>query len=575
MKRISRITCLMLSALMIVMSSVAVFAADSEENCLSATIATAEKVSGMVSVSAPYPFEFVVSTTNENTAFISFVPDTDTEYTFYLGVKGERREIFKINRTQYVVEAGEEYSFAYSYTVGDDMIVYNGTLLVTADDAGITVTPTGVVKNVTYAGDITEAVKTTYFAANSRAAGTVNESESNNTMATADRTYDDYDSFGTLGSSSDVDWWKVSFTMSGTANFWLGSIPSGCNYDISVYSQAGMLLGESNNLNQASELVQIDVTAGTYYYIKVDSAASSSSSQYLLRVKNYIPAVAPTIPSNAIGVHVTNQSGNPVENAAVYVYRQRYQSPMYPLSAVITDTNGYAVITGLSSTETYGVNVIADAYSSNLISTFISTSTTYYEVELSSRQLNQLNDPISGFSAVTVWNHNSTLSSCTSICGQYARICPHTYMNVRTPQNFGWRYDKYSRLEFHQGVDISKNVTTNTTLYNVFTNTSAVVVAELRTDTGNTIQLYSGGLYATYMHLSSIDGGVVEGTNISGGAIIGKAGDTGTYSSGTHLHLSLGTSNIMWVSKTGPVNDVYTWNSTQIQTFVDPLAYIN
>ncbi len=287
MKKRTKFFCFMLSALMIVMSSVTVFAADSEESSLSATIATAEKVSGMVSISAPYPFEFIVSTTNGNTAFISFVPDVDTEYTFYLGVKGQRQEIFKINRTQYMVEAGVEYSFAYSYTVGDDMIIYNGTLLVTADDAGITVTPTGVVRNITYAGDITEAVKTSYFAANSRAAGTVNESESNNTMATADVTYDDYDSFGTLGSSSDVDWWKVSFAISGTANFWLGNIPNGCNYDISVYSQAGMLLGESYNSGATAELVQIDVTAGTYYYIKVDSAASSSSSQYLLRVKWY------------------------------------------------------------------------------------------------------------------------------------------------------------------------------------------------------------------------------------------------------------------------------------------------
>ena len=317
MKRISRITCLMLSALMIVMSSITVFAADSKENSLSAELATAERVSGMVSVSAPYPFEFIVSTTNENTAFISFVPDTDTEYTFYLGVKGERREIFKINRTQYMVEAGVEYSFAYSYAVGDDMIVYNGTLLVTADDAGITATPTGVVKNVTYAGDITEAVMESYFATNTRASGTVYESESNNTMATADRTYDDYDSFGTLGSSSDVDWWKVSFTMSGTANFWLGNIPSGCNYDISVYSQAGMLLGESYNSGATAELVQVDVTAGTYYYIKVDSAASSSSSQYLLRVKN--------IPANKVYT-IKNVSNNKymtvyqARNANNYVY---------------------------------------------------------------------------------------------------------------------------------------------------------------------------------------------------------------------------------------------------------------
>ena len=302
---------------MIVMSSVTVFAADSAENSLSAEPETAERVSGMVSVSAPYPFEFVVSTTNENTAFISFVPDTDTEYTFYLGVKGERQEIFKINRTQYMVEAGVEYSFAYSYTVGDDMIVYNGTLMVTADDAGITATPTGVVKNVTYAGDITEAVKESYFAANSRASGTVNESESNNTLSTADRTYDDYDSYGYLSSTSDVDWWKVSFVQSGTANFWLGTIPSGCNYDISLYNQAGVLLGGSYNSGQTAELIQSEVTAGTFYYIKIESVSGASSSQYLFRVKN--------IPANKVYT-IKNVSNNKyltvyqARNANNYVY---------------------------------------------------------------------------------------------------------------------------------------------------------------------------------------------------------------------------------------------------------------
>ena len=89
------------------------------------------------------------------------------------------------------------------------------------------------------------------------------------------------------------------------------------------------------------------------------------------------------------------------------------------------------------------------------------------------------------------------------------------------------------------------------------------------------MQLYNNGLYATYMHLSSIESGIDIGENIAGGVIIGKVGDTGTYSSGLHLHFSLGTSDLLWVDRTAPINDVYTWSSAQIQTFVDPLAYIN
>lgn len=71
------------------------------------------------------------------------------------------------------------------------------------------------------------------------AAGTKYEVESNNTYATADRTYDDYDNYGTMTTEDDVDWWKISFSSSGMANFWLGNIPSGCNFDMHVYKSDG------------------------------------------------------------------------------------------------------------------------------------------------------------------------------------------------------------------------------------------------------------------------------------------------------------------------------------------------
>ena len=506
MKKRTRFFCFMLSALMILTSSVTVFAADSEESSLSATIATAEKVSGMVSVSAPYPFEFVVSTTNENTAFISFVPDTDTEYTFYLGVKGERQEIFKINRTQYVVEAGEEYSFAYSYTAGDDMIVYNGTLLVTADDAGITATPTGVVKNVTYAGDITEAVKTTYFAANSRAAGTVNESESNNTMATADVTYDDYDSFGTLGSSSDVDWWKVSFTMSGTANFWLGNIPSGCNYDISVYSQAGMLLGESYNSGTTAELVQVDVTAGTYYYIKVDSAASSSSSQYLLRAAYNYPAS----PYWSFSLYSGNISTRYTGSAEVNI---RGHNDNYD----VTLSNGSGCVSVISG-HTIAFNVRA---------------TGYHPYVLSSTR------PVSGnehFDIILIPAGN--LSASTGFTAPF-----NTY-DISSP--FGWRsyngngYGYYEKFDKHDGVDMPKDEgieiksicdVSESEFYSNFNQSMGYYVRVSDFETSLTI---------TYMHMKELFEYPASG--IDQGDRIGYVGSSG-YSTGPHLHIGIRTSS--------------------------------
>lgn len=125
------------------------------------------------------------------------------------------------------------------------------------------------------------------------------ESESNNTMATADRTYDDYDSYGVLSSESDVDWWKVEFDQDGQANFWLGDIPTGCDYDIFLYDEDCLgteidWLAESYNSGQTAELIQWNVEAGVDYYVKIVSyEGASPTSEYLFRAKN-TPSVPET-----------------------------------------------------------------------------------------------------------------------------------------------------------------------------------------------------------------------------------------------------------------------------------------
>ena len=132
-------------------------------------------------------------------------------------------------------------------------------------------------------------VITCLFSMNSFAvSGTVNESESNNTSSTADRTYNDYNSYGTISSTSDVDWWTIDITEDGVANFWIGNVPSGCNYRFQVYSSNGTtLLATSNSVYNSQALVKLQVSHGTYK-IKIYSASGcSSSSKYLFRVKNY------------------------------------------------------------------------------------------------------------------------------------------------------------------------------------------------------------------------------------------------------------------------------------------------
>lgn len=119
------------------------------------------------------------------------------------------------------------------------------------------------------------------------ALGTVNESESNNTLATADQTYNDYNSYGAISSTSDVDWWTVRIFEEGVVNFWIGNVPSGCNYRFQIYSSDGAtLLATSNNVYNNQAVVKLHVPYGTYK-IKIYSASGYSSSNYLFRVKNY------------------------------------------------------------------------------------------------------------------------------------------------------------------------------------------------------------------------------------------------------------------------------------------------
>lgn len=145
----------------------------------------------------------------------------------------------------------------------------------------------------------------------SASSGTVYESESNNTVSTADLTYDDYDSYGTISSTSDIDWWKVTFTSEGIANFYLGSIPSGCDYQLRVYNYTGnKLLVESLKLSNSSELCKVHVRAGEAYYIKVYSASGYSlTDSYKFRFKRYALNGSRIFTSQHIN-HMYNKQGS-------------------------------------------------------------------------------------------------------------------------------------------------------------------------------------------------------------------------------------------------------------------------
>lgn len=121
--------------------------------------------------------------------------------------------------------------------------------------------------------------------------GILYESESNNTLSTADTMANDDTMYGKIGSSGDIDYFRVKFTYSGQANFWLGSIPSGKDYDLYLYNSSGTMLASSTSSNTTStqELIKhYTVSANVWYYMKVVGYnCYDNSSYYKLRAKCY------------------------------------------------------------------------------------------------------------------------------------------------------------------------------------------------------------------------------------------------------------------------------------------------
>ncbi|SCY37197.1 M23 family metallopeptidase [Alkaliphilus peptidifermentans] len=115
------------------------------------------------------------------------------------------------------------------------------------------------------------------------------ESEPNDTFASANRIYDDENVYGYISSRSDVDYFKIKFTQAGKANFWLGSIPSGCDYDLEVYDSSQNLLKGSYKGGNSDELIsQITIEPNKDYYIKVYSYTGyDAADSYHLRAKLY------------------------------------------------------------------------------------------------------------------------------------------------------------------------------------------------------------------------------------------------------------------------------------------------
>ena len=267
-----KILCTIISVLLLGTSICSVFAADTTANLGTATEPAA--VGYMERISAPANFDFEIISTGRDSVVAEFIAAGRITNPPYVGETGTKNTAEKVSSLQYVLEYDKEYSFVYSVTEDDIETVYNSFLTVERG-SNIKVVFNDIIKN-----EISDEF--------TRTAGTKTEIESNNNYSSATRTYDDYDNHGALTTNTDVDWWVVSFLNSGTANFWLGNIPTNCDYELELYASNGTtLLMSSENSGNTQELITCPVEARVNYYVKIYSYSGSSTSQYLFRTKNY------------------------------------------------------------------------------------------------------------------------------------------------------------------------------------------------------------------------------------------------------------------------------------------------
>ena len=111
------------------------------------------------------------------------------------------------------------------------------------------------------------------------------EVEPNDSMGLADNTYSNDDNYGIFPSTTDnTDYWKFTLSTRAYANFFLGNIPSGSDYDIFVYNSSGSEVARSTNGSNTSETVLYkDLSAGTYYVKVYRYSDGVASSNYFMR----------------------------------------------------------------------------------------------------------------------------------------------------------------------------------------------------------------------------------------------------------------------------------------------------
>ncbi len=248
--------------------------------------------------------------------------------------------------------------------------------------------------------------------------------------------------------------------------------------------------------------------------------------------------------NNSISVYVKTESGLPVLNAAVAFCPQGSSVPATQILYQMTDSDGFATLSGITQGESYGINAMSQ---------FTCTFSTDYVPATKLHQIMTLPTNVADYDLTASYNRASFYPhvNCKETSWAFPSWCPTRLME--RGQNFGWRYN--SGVEFHQGMDYGCSYETiyNTTGKDLIVNYSG---NDYNPNTGKSefgnyikVRVKDTEDYLLFMHLSSYSSVPKYGI-IPPGGIIGVTGNTGS-STGPHLHLQLvrGNETLNWTDE--------------------------
>lgn len=389
------------------------------------------------------------------------------------------------------------------------------------------------------------------------------ESESNNSFGAANQIFDDDNNYGLINPSGDLDFYKVMFNTN-SANFYLGNIPSGKDYDLYVYDASYNLIASSTNGSNSDETISnMSILPNSWYYIRVIgyNGGYDPYNYYLLRAKgNGSGGSADQYENNDFFSSATSVNKYADVNANLhYSYDVDYFK--FTLEEGKRANNNLKITL---SNIPYGTDYDLRVYNSS--QTEIGSSTAGGN---SSEQVN-LSIP-QGTYYVKVYSYSGSSNSNYSLsiragfsALEWNYFTSTAYTNVSSP--YGQRPG-----EFHKGIDIGVN---EKTVYNV---QNGIVIGNgwnacmgyfVSVKTVNSEATTGYPLVTRIMHLKSIDSTVpYEGSSsmFAKGSVIGVSDNTGSCSDGAHIHfdVNFATANGTWdgasISEGNSINPAQFW----------------